>query len=201
MDLLASITPMAIKFFLVANPIGNSPAIIALTKHYPFQRQKKIIMREVFIALCIALFFQFFGEYFLGLINIQDYALTLTGGILLFLVSLNMIFTTELSADEAETKQEPFIVPIATPIITGPGLMAFIMLYSRIEPNNLTVTAAILLAWVGIIAVLALAPYLQRVIGDRGLVALEQLMGMILSFMSMEMIVRGATLFIKHLSA
>lgn len=201
MDLLASIAPMAIKFFLVANPIGNSPAIIALTKSYPFQRQRKIILREALIALLIALFFQFFGEYFLKLINIKDYALTLTGGILLFLVSLNMIFTTEISSDGTQSKQEPFIVPIATPILTGPGLMAFIMLYSRIEPSSITVTLAILLAWVGIVGILALAPYLQRVLGERGLVALEQLMGMILSFMSMEMIVRGAYLFINHLNA
>lgn len=201
MDFLASIIPMAIKFFLVANPIGNSPAIIALTKNFPFQRQRKIILREVFIALLIALFFQFFGEYFLNLINIKDYALTLTGGILLFIVSLNMIFTTEISADTAETKQEPFIVPIATPILTGPGVMAFIMLYSRIEPSSMTVTFAILLAWVGIVSILALAPYMQRALGERGLVALEQLMGMILSFMSMEMMVRGAFLFINHLKA
>ena len=192
---------MAVKFFLVANPVGNSPAVLALTKDFPFQQQRRIILREVFIALLIALFFQFFGEFFLGLINIQDYSLTLTGGILLFLVSLKMIFTSDDLHSSAALKQEPFIVPIATPIITGPGLMAFIMLYSRLEPNTLSVTFAILLAWVGIVAILGFAPYLQRILGQRGLVALEQLMGMILSFMSMEMIVRGATLYLKHLTA
>lgn len=201
MELLASILPMAVKFFLVANPIGNSPAILALTKSFPFKQQRRIILRETFIALLIALFFQFFGEFFLGLFNIKDYSLTLTGGILLLLVALKMIFSSNVSTENPALKQEPFIVPIATPIITGPGLMAFIMLYSRLEPNTLFVSLAILLAWIGITIILGYAPYLQRALGQRGLIALEQLMGMVLSFMSMEMIVSGTTLFIKHLTA
>lgn len=192
---------LALLFFIIANPIGNSPVIIALVKDYDFNRQRWIIMREGFIALVIALFFQFFGEAFLRLIHVQDYALTLCGGILLFMVSLSMIFSLSSSDNKIQLRQEPFIVPIATPILTGPGLMAMIMLKSVEEANNLKILASILLAWLGVFVILALAPYLQRLLGKRGLMALEQLMGMILSLIAINMCIMGAELFLKTLES
>ena len=127
MDFLLSIIPLATKFFLIANPIGNCPIIIGIVKNYDFKKQKQIIAREALFALIIALFFQYFGEVFLGLLNIQDYALTFCGGILLLIVALQMIFAEPQSEKKSESKIEPFIVPIATPIISGPGLMTIIM--------------------------------------------------------------------------
>ncbi len=193
-----SLFQIALTFFLVTNPIGNSPAIVALVKDFEFARQKKILIREGLIALIIALFFQYFGEVFLGVLKVQDFAVSITGGILLFLVALGMIFSTGPSDSSKQNKQEPFIVPIATPILSGPGLMAIIMLYSRQESNNIKITLAILLAWVFVLAVVAAAPYLQRFLGKRGLVALEQLMGMILAMMSSGMILKGIRLFVEH---
>lgn len=197
MEFLFSIVPLAIKFFLIANPIGNSPVIISLVRHYDFKRQQMIIFREVMIALAIAIFFQYFGEVFLGMLNIQDFALTFCGGILIFLVSLQMIFAEPQDETSPTPKTEPFIVPIATPILSGPGLMAIIMLNSKIESNDFKITAAIILCWIVLYLVLCLAPYLQKILGPRGLAALEQLMGMILSFMAMGMIVKGMSLFLQ----
>lgn len=191
---------IALIYFLVANPIGNSPAILSLVKDYDFDRQKKIIFREAMISLILALFFQFFGELFLGMLKISDYALTLTGGIVLFLVALQMLFHKPEVTEKAKVKQEPFIVPIATPLISGPGLMTMIMVSSREENNNIKITLAILIAWVGVTVILVASPYLQKLIGTRGMAALEQVMGMILGLISMGMIVSGATLFIKTLS-
>lgn len=190
---------IALTFFLVTNPIGNSPTIIALVKDFDFEKQKKILRREGIISLIIALFFQFFGELFLGLLKVQNFAVTLCGGILLFLVALKMIFAMCNNNSTAAVKQEPFIVPIATPLLSGPGLLTIIMLYSRQECNNLKITSAILIAWVGVLGVMIAAPYLQKILGKRGLVALEQLMGMILAMIAMDMIVKGSALFLKTL--
>lgn len=105
---------------------------------------------------------------------------------------------------EVETKdvvkQEPFIVPIATPLISGPGLMTMIMVTSREANSSLEVTLAILITWIGVTIVLVGSPYLQKLIGVRGMAALEQVMGMILGLISMSMIVKGAGLFVKTLS-
>ncbi len=198
---LNHILSIALTLFLVTNPIGNIPVIVALVKNFDFEKQRRIIFRESIISLIVALFFQFFGEVFLGLLNIQTYTVTICGGILLFIVALSMIFAKPSNGNERTSLKEPFIVPIATPILSGPGLMAIIMLYSRQEDSIMVITSAILIAWIGVIGVLAVAPYLQKILGKRGLIALEQLMGMILAAMSMGMIVNGVALFIKSLQS
>lgn len=189
-----SIFTIALTFFIVANPVGNSPAIIALIKHFDFARQRFLAFREAMIALALALFFQYFGDIFLSFLNIQAYSLTITGGFLLFVVALGMIFSVPTIEGAETIHKEPFIVPIAMPIISGPGLLATIMIFSKREQNNFKITAAILLAWIGITAVMTFSPYLQRILGKRGLAAMEQLMGMILALISLDMIIKGSGL-------
>ncbi len=193
-----SIFNIALTLFLVANPIGNSPAIIALIKDFDFERQKKIMFRESGFALLIAIFFQYFGELFLGQLNIQQYTVSLCGGVLLLLVALNMIFSPHSGSTVQTKKKEPLIVPIATPLISGPALLTIIMLFTQKE-DPFKISIAILIAWIAVGGLLMFAPYLQRILHRRGLGALEQLMGMILSMMAVEMVVQGLTLFIKSL--
>jgi multiple antibiotic resistance protein len=190
---------LAVIYFLVANPIGNSPAILSLIKHCDFARQKQIVFREAMISLAIILFFQYVGEIFLGMLKVSDYALTITGGLVLFLTSLQMLFHKPESAAEAANKTEPFIVPIATPLIAGPGLMTMVMVSSKEVGNNFVITLAILIAWIGVTLVLVGAPYVQKLIGKRGMAALEQVMGMILALISTAMLFNGFALFIKTL--
>lgn len=192
-----SLINIALTFFLVANPIGNSPAIIALIKDFDFEKQKKIMFRESLFALLIALFFQYLGEVFLYQLNIKDFTVSLCGGILLFLVALNMIFPSHQSEEVVTKKKEPMIVPIATPLISGPAILTIIMIYTQQEPNYIKISLAICLAWVGVTAILMLAPYLKRILHKEGLGAMEQMMGMILSMMAVEMIVQGLNQFIK----
>lgn len=187
---------IAITLFLVANPIGNSPAIIALIKDFPFEIQRKIMIRETLFALLLALFFQYMGEIFLHMIHVKEYAVQLCGGILLLLVALNMILKSDNGSSKSAKNKEPLFVPIATPLVSGPGLLTIIMIYSQ-QDTALRVSLAIGLAWLGVAAVLISAPYLQRILHKSGLGALEQLMGMLLSMMSVEMIVQGLTKFIK----
>lgn len=192
------ILQIAFTFFLVANPIGNSPAILAIVKDFSFERQKKILIREAIIAFLLALFFQFFGEIFLTALNVDRYTVSLCGGIMLFIVALKMIFPAPTISTH-HLLQEPFIVPIATPLISGPGLLAMIMVRSKEQENFLIISGAIFIAWIGVTLILAIAPYLQKALGRNGMIALEQFMGMTLSMMSMDMIVNGSALFVKTL--
>jgi multiple antibiotic resistance protein len=194
-----SVLQLAIVFFIVTNPIGNSPTIISLIKDYSLKEQQKILFRESMFSMLLAIFFLFFGEMFLSSLKINDYALRMSGGILLFLVSLEMIFSSAHHASNDRPKQPPFIVPIATPLLSGAGLLTMIMLYSQQEASDLKILLAIFLAWTGITIILVSAPYLQLCLGKRGLSALEQLMGMLLCMISIEMIVQGASLFLTKL--
>ncbi|MDP1836246.1 MAG: MarC family protein [Chlamydiales bacterium] len=196
-----SIFDLALQLFLITNPIGNSPAILTLVKNFSFTDQKRIMMRETFFALALALFFQFVGEPFLDALGIKDYALSMCGGVLILLAGLGMIFPhheNDAPKDEGMTR-EPYIVPIATPLLSGAGLLTYIMIYSKKLDNPLEMTAAILVCWVGVFAVMGAAPYLMRAFGKRGMYAMEQLMGLVLSMIAVEMIVKGAGLFIKGL--
>ena len=195
-----SVFQLALIFFIVTNPIGNCPTIIALIKDHPLHKQQKILFRESIFSMILAIFFLFLGETFLGSLKIEGYALTLSGGILLFIVALKMIFSNNGEIKDEGPKQDPFIVPIATPLLSGAGLMTMIMLYSKQEGNDLKILFAIFIAWIGVTAVLVTAPYLQIFLGKRGLAALEQLMGMLLAMIAMEMIVKGSSLFLSALS-
>jgi multiple antibiotic resistance protein len=195
-----SIIQLAMIFFIVTNPIGNSPTIITLIKDHPIRKQQKILFREAMFSMLLAIFFLFLGETFLKCLSIQNFALMTSGGILLFIVALKMIFSNRDENKAEGPKQEPFIVPIATPLLSGAGLLTMIMLYSKQEANNMKILFAILLAWVGVTIVLVTAPYLQILLGKRGLSALEQLMGMLLAMLAMEMIVKGSALFLTALT-
>lgn len=194
-----SVFQLALTFFIVTNPIGNTPTILALLKDYNFKDQQRILIREGFLSFVIALFFQYFGEIFLGLLRVQDYSMSLCGGVLLFILALEMIFPKSSQATEATLKQEPFIVPIATPLLSGAGVLSMIMLFTKQEGDNFKMSLAIIIAWTGVVGVLALAPYLQKMIGRRGLLALEQLMGMLLAIIAAGILVKGVQLFIEAL--
>lgn len=195
-----SVWSIALTIFLVANPIGNIPAILAIIKDFDFKRQKLILFREAVFSFLIAIIFLFIGEEFLQLIQIKQYTVSVSGGILLFLVSLNMIFPPKPSKEREGLHHEPFLVPIATPLITGGGVLSTIMIYAAQEKSDMKMSFAICIAWVFVILILTLSAYLLKILGQRGLIALEQLMGMILSMIAMQIIVNGLKLFIEALS-
>src|SRR5207253_2960206 len=113
------IIQLAIIFFIVTNPIGNSPTIIALINDHSLREQQKILFREAMFSMLLAIFFLFLGETFLHNLCIKNFALTTSGGILLFIVALKMIFSQRDDSKVTEPKQDPFIVPIATPLLSG----------------------------------------------------------------------------------
>lgn len=194
---MLSVWNIALAFFLVANPIGNTPAFVSLVKDFDYKRQKQILFRESIFSFLIAFVFIFIGKPFLSALGIQSYSLSFCGGILLFLVSLNMIFPAVESANGIKHPRDPFIVPIATPLITGGGVLSTIMIYSEQEQNMPKIMMATIIAWIAVTAIVVSAAYLQKILGRRGLLAMEQLMGMMLALMSMQLLVNGTTKFLQ----
>ena len=190
-----SIWSIALTFFLVANPIGVIPTVLALLKDFDFAKQRAILFREAIFSFFIAMAFLFVGEPFMHTLQIPPYAISISGGMLLFIVAIRMIFPPEKSLGSKEKPQDPFIVPIATPLISGGGIMTTLLIYAKKEQNLPKILLASVIAWVFITAVLVSGTYLQKILGKRGLLAMEQLMGMLLSMLSMEIIVRGFHMF------
>lgn len=190
-----SVWSIALTFFLVANPIGLIPTLLALVKDFDFAKQQAILFRESLFSFFIAMAFLFAGEPFMKTLMIPQYAMSISGGMLLFIVAIRMIFPPESDLSRKGLPQEPFIVPIATPMISGGGIMTTLLIYAKREQNLPKILLASFIAWFFVIVVVMSGTYLQKILGKRGLLAMEQLMGMLLSMLSMEIVVKGFHMF------
>ncbi len=187
---------MTFSLFLLMDSVGNVPLFISILKNIPPARQLKIILRELIIALFVMVTFHFLGDVFLNALQIQQYAVLVSGGIILFLLSLKMIFPQghDPNADIGKDK-EPFIVPLAIPLVAGPAVLAAIILYSRQQPNTYITITAIFLAWAISTLILLSSAFLNKILGMRGILATERLMGLILTMMSVQMFLEGISQF------
>lgn len=181
-----------ITLLLVMDPLGNIPLFLSVLNHVNPKKRKRIIMRETFIALVILTLFLFFGQFILEGMHISQPALQIAGGIILFLIAIRMIFPHDNHEDRARQVRDPFIVPLAVPLIAGPSTMTIVMLLARQNPNDMSRWFfALLIAWSISAVILVFADFLRKILGERGLIAIERLMGMILTTMAVQMFLSG----------
>ncbi|MCP5505712.1 MAG: YhgN family NAAT transporter [Chlamydiales bacterium] len=192
-----SLFAISFSLFLLMDPIGNIPVYLAILKDVKAKRQKKIIIRELLIALAVIIVFTFVGEHLLDILGVGQETILLSGGIILFIIALKMIFPSgKEGAYESPTKGEPFIVPLAIPLVAGPSVLAAVMIYSHRESLSLLMTA-IVLAWVISTLILLCAPYLKKILGIRGITACERLMGLLLTLLAVQMFLEGLSLYLQ----
>ena len=187
----------AITLFLVMDPLGNVPVFLSVLARVNPQRRQLIIFRESCIALLVLTLFLFFGQSILHGLQISEAALRVAGGIILFLIALKMIFpVTEPQKDQLTG--EPFIVPLAIPMIAGPSSIATVLLFSSEDIPHLFqwLVALILVSTLSTI-ILLFAEQLRRILGHRGLLAVERLMGMVLTTLSVQMFLQGIVEYLK----
>jgi multiple antibiotic resistance protein len=150
--------------------------------------------------LLILLGFLFAGNAILSFLGLSQSSLNIAGGLLLFIISLRMIFPKTVAAEEIGDTEDPFLVPLAIPLIAGPSTIAMLLLLSSGQPDRLPEwSVALFLAWVGTTVLLIASPALLRVLGTRGSRALERLMGMILVILATQMLLNGIRDFIHSL--
>lgn len=179
-------------FWVILDSVGSIPLYATQLKHFDAKRQRIIIIREMFIALAVMLFFFFFGENFFKLLNIKKSALQASGGVILFIISIRMIFSHSLEESRKTIIREPIIVPLAVPAIAGPGILATITLYSSgITISKIQVLMAILLSWILSLPILLLSSFLKQFLGQNGLLAIERLFGYIVVLIAAQTILNG----------
>lgn len=185
----------ALLLFLVIDPIGNIPAFAFVLQATAPEKHRQIIVRELLIALAALVVFLFLGKYILAALQVSQASLGAAGGIVLFLIALRMIFPVPKGVFGEETDaSEPFIVPLAIPLTAGPATMATLMLLMARQPDNWHKwLLALLLAWSVSGVILLAADRLARLLGRRTLVAIERLMGLILTVVAVQMLLDGFT--------
>lgn len=190
-----------ILLILITDPIGNIPIFANALRHVEPARRPRVILREVLIAFVLLLTFMFIGDSFLRVMNLSELSLQIGGGVILFLIALRMIFPRP-EAQSPEALGEPLIVPLAIPAIAGPSALATVLLLvSQAPQKRLEWIAALCVTMTVSAVVLVLAERIQRVAGDRFVVALERLMGLVLVSVSIEMMLRGVKTFIHQLAS
>jgi multiple antibiotic resistance protein len=182
----------AILLFLILDPLGNVPVFLSLLKPLPPARRRVVLLREMLIALGVLFVFLWGGKLILDAMHIRQESVSIAGGIVLFLIGIRMIFPTSEGLLGELPEGEPFIVPMAIPLVAGPSGMAAVILMGSSEPGRLADwSLALFLAWLATAAILFSATYLYKVLGTRVLTAVERLMGMLLVTLSVQMFLDG----------
>ncbi|MCD8547851.1 MAG: YhgN family NAAT transporter [Aeromonadaceae bacterium] len=183
----------AVMLFLIMDPVGNLPVFLSMLRSLPVERRRKVMIRELLIALVVMMLFLFLGQELLNLLNLKQEAVSIAGGIVLFLIAIRMIFPGQGSLTGLPEGEEPFIVPMAIPMMAGPSILAALLLLAHQYPQQMGEwTLALLMAWGGSAVILMFYEQLHKLLGERLLRAMERLMGMLLVMISVQMLLDGA---------
>ncbi|MBT0723726.1 YhgN family NAAT transporter [Rosenbergiella sp. S61] len=189
----------AVLLVLIMDPLGNLPIFMSVLKHIDPKRRRVIIIRELLIALVIMLLFLFTGEKMLAFLNLRAETVSISGGIILFLIAIKMIFPSPESNNSGlPAGEEPFLVPLAIPLLAGPSLLATLMLMSHQYPGDMgMLVIALFIAWGITAAILMMSGLFLRLLGSKGVNALERLMGLILIMIATQMFLDGIRAYLK----
>ncbi|MDU0353690.1 YhgN family NAAT transporter [Paraglaciecola aquimarina] len=182
----------AITLFLIMDPLGNLPVFMSVLKTIEPKRRRIVLARELFFSLLIMFAFLFSGQAVLDFLSVSQETVSIAGGIILFIIGIKMIFPQPDGVTGLEPGEEPFIVPLAIPMIAGPSVLAaLILLANQDHSRMLDWSMALGGAWLVSATILMLSSTFHRILGERGLIAIERLMGMILIMISIQMFLDG----------
>lgn len=188
---------VVLTLFLIMDPLGNIPLFLSALKDVKPERRTKVLFREVLLAFVVLLVFLFLGRYLLQLLSLQQETISIAGGIILFLIALRMIFPPERGALADQPEGEPFIVPLAIPLIAGPSILAALLLLQSGPNTTFELLTALTIAWALSAVILLSSTLLYRLLKERGLIAIERLMGMLLVMIAVQMFMNGVANFLK----
>lgn len=196
---MSEMISVTVLLFLIMDPLGNVPIFMSVIKHLEPKRRRIIVIREILIALLLMLIFLFAGEHILSFLSLRTETVSISGGIILFLIAIKMIFPSqEGNSSGLPAGEEPFLVPLAIPLVAGPSILAALMLLSHQYPQQINHLAlALLIAWGLSVVILMLSNVFLRLLGNKGVSALERLMGLLLVMISTQMFLDGVRAYLR----
>ena len=181
-----------VTLFLVMDPLGNVPLFLSVLKTVEPRRRRVVLIRELAIAYGVLVLFLLLGKWLLRFLGLEPEAVSIAGGIVLFIIALRMIFPGDGVPSGEQIEGEPFVVPLAIPLVAGPSALATLLLLQSARgstPGSLMI--ALTIAWTISGAILLSSTALYRMLGERGLIAMERLMGMLLVMVAVQMLLNG----------
>jgi MarC family membrane protein len=191
---------VVVILLLVVDPIGNIPIFVSLMRRVDPAHRTRVVLRECAIAYVVLIAFVFVGEAVLKLFGLSGTSLTIAGGVILFVIAMRMVFQSGVELFGNLPDGEPFIVPLAIPSIAGPTAIATVVLFSSAAPQRWPEwCAAVTIAIAATLATLLSAERIVRAVGTRALTAFERLVGLVLTAIAIEMLLRGIEGFVRQL--
>ncbi|HWB14809.1 MAG TPA: YhgN family NAAT transporter [Vicinamibacterales bacterium] len=193
MDLVSAV----VTLFLIMDPLGNVPLFLSVLRAVPPERRRFVLAREIGLAYLVLLVFLFAGSPVTHYLHLQPETISIAGGIVLFLIALRMIFPGDGLIGEP-IEGEPFLVPLAIPLLAGPSTLAALLLLEGTTSSTGALLAAVTIAWAISGAILLASTFFYRVLRERGLVAMERLMGMVLVMVAVQMFIDGVNVLLQR---
>jgi MarC family membrane protein len=189
----------AFLLVIVLDPFGNLPLVVSSLASVPRERRMGIVLRECAFAFLILVGFMAGGRAFLQFLQLSETSLAIAGGIILFLIAVRMVFHHPEGVFGDPPGSEPFLVPLAIPAIAGPSAIASVMLMASRDPARIGSWMVALTAAMALTTIVLLASdRLHRVLGERGVLALERLMGLVLTAIAVQMLLNGIAAFVQQ---
>jgi multiple antibiotic resistance protein len=183
------------------DPLGNLPVFASILRHIEPKKRRQVLIRELVFALIIMLMFLYAGEAILSFLNLRSESVSIAGGIILFLIAIRMIFPQPGGVVGLAAGEEPFIVPMAIPLMAGPSILAALILLAHTDSSKmLQWTVALVSAWAASAVILLFYKLFNQLLGDKGLTAVERLMGMVLVMISVQMFLDGVARYLSTVS-
>ncbi|KXJ56853.1 MAG: MarC family transcriptional regulator [Colwellia sp. Phe_37] len=196
---MIDILAVFITFFAVIDPIGTVPVFIAVTDQYDQKTKRRIALLSTIVSMCVLLFFVVVGEFVLKALSIPLPAFQISGGIILFLFALNMIFGDSKPEEEIrlldQSHKDTAVFPLAVPSIASPGAMLAAVLLTKNSVYSVweqIQTATVMLSVLVITYLLMLlAGAINKIIGSSGASVISRVMGLILASVATTNILLG----------
>lgn len=190
------IVSATILLFLILDPLGNIPIFLSYLEKS--KSRYKVLARELILALMILYLFLFLGRQFLEALNLSQESVSISGAIILFIIAIRMIFPSSNQYGDEEIESDPLLVPLAIPLVAGPSILAtLILLVSQYPDKVFDLSIALFIAWFISAVILFSATAMQNVLGKRGMIAIERLMGMVLIAVAVQMFLDGIKMFVN----
>lgn len=186
----------AFIFFLVIDPFGTLPIFRSILEKKTFKQRRLFTVLELLIALAVMLSFIFIGKIVTKILDISHVTTEISGGVVLFLIAIKMIFSHE-EKKSFWSQNTGYIVPVAVPLLAGPSLLATVTVYTKLNIDLIVISFSLLLAWIPTFLLYFFSGPIYRVIKDKGLLAIQRLMGLLIALVASELFIQGVKDLIK----
>ena len=189
-----------VTMLVILDPVGNVPVFLALTNDHDIGRRRRASLEATAVAASVILAFAAFGQQILRLLGISLQALQVAGGLVLLLVALELLGSTQKTGHSADVRN-PALVPLGTPLLAGPGAIAATMVYIRRADDfgeAMLVVAAIMAALAVVYLALRGAVGLARLLGSAGIELLTRVVGVLLAAIAVQLVAAGIDSWVRH---